>query len=348
MTTSIKSRELPVEPVPAGKNGLALPDKRKISLSCSAISLSGIFLLLIAGLGMLAVPASAFTTPDSIVAAGNVYVSGVTIDPSALFTGDKATATFYVTNGNANESTVVNHATFGDKDISLTSGTYDTSSNIGPLQTRPFVFSVVTDSKEGTYYSTFSLSFRDADSLYYRVPVTVDNTPLILTVQTKPDTFARDKKDSITVQIANPRKNDVKNVVLEITGSGISASPSKIYIGPLAAGADTNETFSLTPGQESPVTLAVTYDNGDNHHAVSLDMPVSFTANKKQASPQMSNVQVTLDNGVYHVTGDVTNAGLENANGVTVIAMSPADPPGSRTNPMSSGPSNQMILAVLK
>jgi LPXTG-motif cell wall-anchored protein len=55
-------------------------------------------------------------------------------------------------------------------------------------------------------------------------------------------------------------------------------------------------------------------------------MPVSFTPNKKQASPQMSNVQVKLENGIYHVTGDVTNAGLETANGVTVTALSPAVP----------------------
>jgi len=300
--------------------------KRTISRSHSAGPLAGIFLLLIACLGMLVLPAGAYSTPESIIVAGNVYVSGVTIDPSALFTGDKATVTFQVTNGNANQSAVVNHATFGDKEISLTSGSYDTSANIGPLQTRPFVFSVMTNEDEGTYYSTFSLSFRDADSLYYRAPVTVDNTPLILNIQSRPDTFTRDKKDSITVQIANPRKNDVKNVVLEVTGSGMTAIPEKIFIGPLAAGTDTNETFSITPTQESPVTLTVTYDNGDNHHLVSQELPVSFATDKKQASPQISNVQVKLESGIYHVTGDVTNAGLENANGVTVTALSPATP----------------------
>ena len=318
-------RDYPAKLDSAGNKRSARPE-RTISLSRSAGSLAGIFLLLIAGLGMLVLPAGAYTTPDSIVVAGNVYVSGVTLDPSALFTGDKATVTFQVTNGNADQSTVVNHATFGDKEISLTSGSYDASANIGPLQTRPFVFSVVTNAKEGTYYPTFSLSFRDADSLYYRAPVTVDNTPLILTVQSKPDTFSQGKKDSVTVQIANPRKNDVKNVVLEVTGSGMTASPSKIYIGPLAAGTDTNRTFSITPTQESPVTLTVTYDNGDNHHDVSLELPVSFAVNKKQASPQMSNVQVKLVNGIYDVTGDVTNAGLENANGVSVAALSPATP----------------------
>jgi flagellar basal body-associated protein FliL len=289
-----------------------------------AISWSGIFLLLIVTMGVLVLPTSAYATPESIVAAGNVYVSSVTIDPAVLFTGDEGTATFYVTNGNSNKSIVVNHATFGDQDIRLTSGTYDASANIGPLQTRPFVFSIASDAFEGTYYPTFSLSFRDADSLYYRTPVQVDNTPLVLTIIDKPDIFTKDKKDLINVQIANPRNNDVKNVILEVSGDGITALPSKIYIGALASGANTNTSFSITPGTESPLKITVNYDNGDSHHAVSLDVPVSFALDKKKASPQMNNIQVKLENGIYHVTGDITNAGLATANAVSVTSLSPA------------------------
>jgi len=286
----------------------------------------GLLLVFIVAMGFLALPVSAYSTPDSIVAAGKVYVSDVTFDPGVLFSGDTGTVTIYVTNGNANESIVVNHATFGDKNIRLTSSPYDTSANIGPLQTRSFIFSLSTDALEGTYYSDFSLSFRDADSLYYRTKVQVDNTPLVLTLLDKPDTFTKDKKDTITVQIANPRNNDVKNVILEVSGSGITATPSKVYIGALASGAEMNRTFSITPSTETPVTITMNYDNGDNPHAVSLEMPVSFATDKKKASPQMSNVQAKLESGVYHVTGDVTNAGLENANGVTVTALSPAVP----------------------
>jgi hypothetical protein len=290
------------------------------------VSWSRIFLLLIVTMGILVLPTSAYATPQSIVYAGNVYVSSVTIDPAVFSVGDEGTATFYVTNGNANQSVMVNHATFGDKDIRLTSGTYDTSANIGPLQTRSFVFSIATDAFEGTYYPTFSLSFRDADSLYYRTQIQVDNTPLVLTILEKPDTFTQNRKDSIIVQIANPRKNDVKNVILEVSGEGVTASPSEIYIGALASGANTNTSISISPGVESPVTFTVRYDNGDTHHVVSLDMPVSFAPDKKKASPLMSNVKVTLESGIYHVTADITNAGLENANGVSVTALSPAVP----------------------
>ena len=271
--------------------------------------------------------ASAYTTPDGIASAGNVYVSGVTIDPAVLFSGDKATATYSVTNGNANTSIAINHVTFGEsKDIHLTSDSYDTNANVGPLQTRDFVFTIQTDSGEGSYYPTFSMSFRDADSLYYRTQIKVDNTPLLVTIADKPDTFTANKKDSITIQIANPRENDVKNVVLDVSGTGVTAIPSQYYIGVLASGADVNRTVSITPTTESPVHIIVNYDNGDNHHTVSLDMPVSFAPDKKKASPQMSNVKVKLDSGVYDVTGDITNAGLQTANGVSVTALSPAVP----------------------
>ena len=153
-----------------------------------------------------------------------MYVSKAVYDPGAFFSGDTGTVTVYVTNGNSNQSIVVNHATIGDKNIRLTSNPYDTSANIGPLQTQTFIFSVATDAFEGTYYPIFSLGFRDADSLYYPAMVKVDNTPLDLTVIDKPDAFTQGKKKTINLQVANPRKNNVTNVALEVTGEGITAT----------------------------------------------------------------------------------------------------------------------------
>jgi len=288
--------------------------------------------VLVAALALV-LPVSGYVTPDSIISAGRVYVSSYTIDPAVLFTGDTATVTFAVTNGNSNtgntttsEGIVFSHATFGDKNIVLTSGTYDTSSNVGPLQTRTYMFNVMTNELDGTYYPTFSLNLRDADSLYYRTPVKVDNTPLMLSVISKPDTFTNGKKDSITVQIANPRQNDVKNVVLEATGNGTTVTPSSQYLGSLGANSATNVTFSVTPDTESVLTMTVKYDNGDNHHSIIQSLPVTFGTDKKQASPEVSNIEVKLTDGIYHVTGDVTNAGLTTANGVTVTALFPATP----------------------
>lgn len=287
----------------------------------------GMFLLLIVTIGFLVLPAGAYTTPESITAAGNVYISNVTYDPGAFFTGDTGTVTIAVTNGNGNQSIVANHATFGDKNFRLMSGTYDTSSNIGPLQTRTYVFSVVSDANDGIYYPTFSLSLRDADSLYYQGMVRVDNTPLVVSVLSKPDSFTEAKKDTISLQLANPRKNEVKNVIIEVSGGeGVDLLPSTQYIGKVAAGTSIPVNFTVTPNHETTLNITVKYDNGDNHHSVDLQIPVTFTTDKKQATPKISNIVTKLTGGVYHITGDVTNAGLTTANGVTVTALSPAIP----------------------
>ena len=308
------------------------------------------FILALLAVLALVLPASGYTTLDSLNAAGRVYVSNVTLDPGVLFTGDKATVTFAVTNGNTNSTTTTtdggatygvmfNHATFGDSDIRLTSGTYDSSSNVGPLQTRTYVFDVVTNATDGTYYPTFSLDFRDASSLYYRTPVKVDNTPIMMSVIDQPDSFTPGKKETITVQIANPRQNAVKNAVLSVDGAGATLTPAGQYIGWLAPNTATNVTFTVTPNQETVLNLALNYDNGDNHHAVTTTLPIAFTPDKTRATPLVSNIVVTLTGNTYHVTGDVTNAGLTNANGVTVTPLSPAEP---------QDPYRQYVIGALK
>jgi hypothetical protein len=286
----------------------------------------GILLFLIVTLGFLVFPASADTTTNLIQAANNVYVSNYTIDPAVLFTGDTATATFYVTNGNANQSVMVSHATFGDDDIHLTSGSYDTNINIGPLQTQSFVFSIGTGKSASTYYPSFSLSFSAGNGMYYRTPVKVDNTPLVMTIADQPDAFTQGVKETISVQIANPRDNDVKNVIFEATGNDVTLTPSKTYIGYLAAGTSTTVNFTSTADEPTTLFMHVDYDNGDNSHTINTTLPIQFTTDKLQADPEMSNIVIALNNGTYDVTGDVTNAGLSNANGVTVTSLSPAVP----------------------
>ena len=286
------------------------------------IILTALCLIFSTGIGAV----TAFQTPESIIAAGNVYVSNVTYDPGSFFTDDTGIVMVYVTNGNSDQSVVVNHVTIGDQNIRLTSIPYDSSANIGPLQRQSFVFSIVADAPDGTYYPTFSLSFRDADSLYYRATVQVDNTPLELTIVDKPETFTQGKKKTIYMQVANPRKNDLRNVILEVSGTGIIATPAKTFIGNLASGAKIPVNVTVTPEQETPLILTVTYNNGNNPQKVRMDLPISFGVDKKQANPVISNVMVKSESGIYHITGDVNNAGLETANTVMVTSVSPAVP----------------------
>ncbi|ABS54585.1 conserved hypothetical protein [Methanoregula boonei 6A8] len=272
--------------------------------------------------------ATALATSAEINAANNVYVSNVTYDPGSFFTGDAGTVTVAVTNGNANQSIVANHATFGfDNNFQLTSGSYDTSSTVGPLQTRTYTFSVITQSADGSYYPTFSLNIGDATSIYYRGLVKVDNTPIVATLIDKPDAFTPATKNTLSLQLANPREDDVKNVIVDVDGgSGADILPATQYIGVLSSGASTVVNFTVTPNVETTLNVTVKYDNGDNHHSVDLKIPVAFTTDKMQADPVMSNIVIALTNGTCDVTGDITNAGLSNANGVTVTSLSPAIP----------------------
>ena len=256
---------------------------------------------------------------------GKVYVSSVTYDPEVFFTGDTGTVTYVVTNSNTNTSVMMNHATFYNEKFQLQSGTYDYSNTIGPMQNRPFTFTILAAAPPGDYYPTFSLSFSDSN-LHQKSMVQVDNTPLELTVVDKPDAYTQGKKKMVYLQVANPRKNAIKNVMLELSGDGAEFAPSRVFVGKLGAGEKIPVNFSVTPSQATPIHLTLNYDNGDNPHTVTMDLPIVFGSDKKSANPVMSNVQVKNDAGTWHVTGDVNNAGLETANTVVVTSLSPAVP----------------------
>ncbi len=279
------------------------------------------FLLLCA----LAGGASADLTQSMSPITGKVFVSDVTFDPAVFFTGDTGTATYTVINSNTNTSVMLNHGTFYDNNIRRLSDTYDVSTTLGPLQSRQFAFSIRADAREGDYYPSFSLSFYDS-SLYHKSLLQVDNTPLELTVVDMPDAFSKGKKKIVSLQAANPRKNAVRNVVLEVDGEGITATPARTFIGDLAAGAKVPVNFTIAPETATTALLTLRYDNGNNPHTTTLNLPITFGVDKKQANPVMSNVQVKTEAGIYHVMGDVNNAGLETANTVMVTSLAPAVP----------------------
>lgn len=284
---------------------------------------AGIFLILISCI--LTGIASADQTQSQAPVTGKVFVSGTTFDPEVFFTGDKGTVTYVVMNSNTNTSVMLNHGTFSSAEFQLLSDTYDYSNTLGPLQTRPFSFSILTNALPGDYYPSFSLSFYDSN-LYHKSLIRVDNTPLELTVIDKPDAFASGKKKTLYLQVANPRDNTEDTAILEVSGTGITANPSKIFIGEVAPGAKIPVNVSITPDQETTLHFVLTYNNGNNPHQTTLDLPITFGTDKKQAEPVMSNIQVTAEGTTYHVTGDVTNAGLETANAVMVTSLSPAVP----------------------
>lgn len=314
-----------------GRENMAVSCRQKSAAKRRITELRGIPVLL--GIFLVAAcigSVAAITTEASSAAAAKVYVKDVTWDPAVFYPGDSGTVTFSIVNGNtalnATEGVVVNHATIRADEFQVTGGKYDTSTNIGPGQTRTFTFSVVAPNVEGTYYPTFSMTMIGADNLWYTAMVKVNDDPLEITVDDKPDTFQNDRKDSVTVSVSNPRQNSVKNVVLSIMGDGATVNPEKTFIGSIGSGEKATVNFTVTPTKETTLTLNVTYDNGDNKHSVTSQIPIVFDTDKKLAEPVGSNIKVKATNGTYDVTGDVTNAGLSTANSVVVTVGSPATP----------------------
>jgi len=113
---------------------------------------------------------------------------------------------------------------------------------------------------------------------------------------------------------------------MDVSGTGITASPAKIFVGDIISHANKSVTFAVTPDQPTTLLVTVNYYNGDNLHKVTMELPIEFGTDKKQASPVISNVLVKSETGTYHITGDVTNAGLETANAVTITSTAPAVP----------------------
>lgn len=287
---------------------------------------SGFLILLL--IAACIAPVGAFSTPESIVAAGKVYVSNASFDPGTFISGDTGIASYTVTNANTDVGIVVNHATLGDPSgkIRVLAGTHQSSAQIGPGKSHTFTFTITASGSDSYCYPVFSLSFRDADSLFAREMLQIDNTPLLLTVKDKPDAYTAGKKKTIKLEVSNPRNNAVKNVIVRFASDGADFTPSQVYIGTVGSHQTVPVEFSITPTKEEPVQLTLDYYNGDNPHSVTMELPVVFGIDKKAAEPVMSNVQVTSMAGTWHVTGDVNNAGLETANTVMVTALSPAVP----------------------
>jgi len=112
-----------------------------------------------------------------------------------------------------------------------------------------------------------------------------------------------------------------------------------VYIGDLASGTASNAVFTLTPIQDTTVLFVVEYMNGDNPHEGSYQLPITLGQDKKIASPVLSNVMVTNMGSSYRVSGSISNAGLEDANGLILTSKSPATP---------VYPDKEYVVGVLK
>jgi hypothetical protein len=259
--------------------------------------------------------------------ASDVTVSGIAISPAVLIRGDTATVTLSLANRGGTSVAVRRAYLLGEPNlIRALNDPYPTVGDIGAGNSRDFSFLIRADGPDGTYYPKFVLDFRDANSLSVPVPIVVKSTELALSVLDRPDRFSRGKKDSVTVLIGNPRTSEVTGLALHMGGEGLDLTPSSYFIGSLKPDASATVSFNITPQQEGNLTITASYQNGVNSHNKTITLPVTLDDDLKRAALVASNLMVTREGSTYRMTGDVSNAGLEVANAVTVTAGGAAVP----------------------
>jgi hypothetical protein len=255
-----------------------------------------------------------------------VTVSDVTLDPGTFSTGDKGVITVTVQN-TGTQSVNIRRATLYSDDITLLSTTtYDSVGSVGAGNKMPFTFTVQADVPDGIYYPVFSLEFQDTGYLRYPVKLEVKNSPVVLSITDKPDTFVPGKKSVVVLSLSNLRTNAIKNVIVSPNNTDAEIIPQNIVINSVNPGQTVGLPFNITPKTPTDIKFTAMYLNGPNIHQVSLTLPIQFNDDKTQADPVISNIVSVSDSGNIRITGDVTNSGLQDAKSVTVAAGSPAIP----------------------
>jgi hypothetical protein len=275
--------------------------------------------------------ATSTTTSDSTStpaqdAASQVYVSSVKIDPEVFYPYEQGTITVTLTNSGTSSVGLSNPDILSEKIHIMNQDSWNTMSFIGPGSSLTYSFLVKADPPDGTYFPLFTVRAQNAGSIHYPLMIKVDSADIQASISQQPDNFALSTKDTVTLNIINPRNAAVKNIIVTPSGEGIDVSPSQKYISILNGQSSVEISFSVTPNQQSSLNFHISYQNGDNDHTTDLILPITLGDNKKAAIPVVNNVELASSGTSYTLTGDVNNAGLTDAKSMIVTVGAPAQP----------------------
>ena len=292
--------------------------------------ISGLFSIILLLLVAATVSAATLTsTSDSTSttaqdAASLVYVSSAKIDPEVFYPYEQGTVTVTLMNSGTSSVGLSNPDILSEKIHVMNKDTWNTMSYIGPGSTITYSFLVKADPPDGTYFPLFSVGAQNAGSIHYPLTIKVDSADIKASISQKPDAFALSTKDTVNVSIINPRGAAIKNIIITPTGQGIDVSPAQKYISILNGQSSVEIPFAVTPDQDSTLTVHISYQNGDNDHAIDVILPIIMGDNKKAAIPIVNNVELASSGASYTLTGDINNAGLTDAKSMVVTVGTPA------------------------
>lgn len=269
------------------------------------------------------------TTLTGEQALSQVYVSSVTVNPQEFYPYEKGTITVQVTNSGS-QSVAFENADILDNNIYIedeTHNPYRGMTYLGPGNTMTYTFQVVAKPPEGTYFPLFTLASRDSGSLRYPIMVKIDSTPIESSFSLVPDNFAINSTDTVNLTINNPRESAITNVVITPGESGYGITPDKVFLDSVPAGSSVTVPFAITPSRETTAAFSIRYNNGlMNPHSDSISLPLVIGPSKTAANPVINNLALTMPGTYYQLTGDVTNTGITDANGMTLSTGAPVQP----------------------
>lgn len=264
---------------------------------------------------------------ESENAAAQVSIVNVVVSPSLPFEDDIITVTVMIQN-TGTQPVAISRAELYSKDLTiLNQRSYASVGSIGAGNTMEFAFSVRANAQDGIYYLWFYLDFRDAGSLQYHIPVTISNTPVVVSVIDIPAVFQQNGEETITVSVGNPRENTLNGVTVQVSGAGITSTQSTHFIGVLPADESREVSCDVTAAQSTDLLITTMYRIGTNEHQNELSIPITVGSGGKSVSLIINNIELDSKTTSYHkISGDVNNAGLKTAEAVVVTTDYPAAP----------------------
>ncbi|HUK93199.1 MAG TPA: hypothetical protein VLU98_04100, partial [Methanomicrobiales archaeon] len=187
-------------------------------------------------------------------------------------------------------------------------------------------FQVQATGAGGLYQPRFYMDFQGAGSLSSYIPLQIDDTGLQVSVASVPAYFASGRDDQVTLQVGNPRSNNLSSITITPSGDGVRTLQSNHFVGDLGPGQTSQVVFDVIPSQETNLTFHTTYRNGINIHSTDTVVPILVDNTRRSADLVINNVKLTSTGGSSQLDGDITNGGVDDAQAVIVSVQSPATP----------------------
>lgn len=272
----------------------------------------------------LVIPVSAISSSNG--GTSYVYVSSVTIDPETFYPYEKGMVSITLTNdGNTSVGVTNPNLLATSNDISIINeDKWKTLSYIGSGNSITYTFEVTVNGMDGLYFGLFTIETKTGENLHYPITFRVDSEDLYAAISKVPETFTIDSEAEVNLSLINPRDGTIKSIYITTSDSGSDITPSVTFVSSIPANGIVEVPFSIIPHKATNITFDISYQNGDVKRRVSVNLPINPGNAKDSAVPTINNLGLTSQGNTYSLSGDITNTGVSDANGVVVTVDSPA------------------------